>query len=114
MKNKAKNQTPSTSMLNDSYAYSSITSKDISFNDKKKEFLNKYTSYNISRKMKSRAINSLDELTKKFLRCVFESSSDKINLNTIMKKIKAKKRRIYDITNVLEGMYNIFYFILLL
>ena len=107
MKNKEKIQTPSTSMLNDSYAYSSFNSKDISFNDIKKEYLNKYNSYNNkSRKQKSRAINSLDELTKKFLKCVSESSSDKINLNIVRKKIKAKKRRIYDITNVLEGKYN--------
>ena len=114
MKNQGKIRTPSTTSLNDSYVYSSFTSKDVSFNDIKKEYLNKYTSYNINRKQKSRAINSLDELTKKFLRCVYESTSDRINLNSVMKKIKAKKRRIYDITNVLEGKYNIFYLILIL
>ena len=37
------------------------------------------------------------------MKCVSESESDTINLNVLMKKIKVKKRRIYDITNVLEG-----------
>ena len=52
-------------------------------------------------------MNSLDELTQKFMRYVYNSARDKksdlINLNTVMKNIKAKKRRIYDITNCLEG-----------
>ena len=38
-----------------------------------------------------------------FLKCAMEANDSIINLNTIMKKIKVKKRRIYDITNVLEG-----------
>ncbi len=104
MKNKSKIQTPSTSILNDSNNYSSYLSKDISFNDIKKDSINKYYSRNIIKKQKSRQINSLDELTKKFIKCVYESGSNRINLNTVMKKIKAKKRRIYDITNVLEGI----------
>ena len=103
MKSKIKIQTSSTIIINDSYGHSSYTSKDISFNDIKKEYTNKYSSCNMTRKQKSRAINSLDELTKRFVRCVCSSENDKINLNTVMKKIKAKKRRIYDITNVLEG-----------
>lgn len=104
MKNKSKIQTPSTSILNDSNNYSSYLSKDISFNDIKKDSINKYYSRNIIKKQKSRQINSLDELTKKFIKCVYESGSNRINLNNVMKKIKAKKRRIYDITNVLEGI----------
>ena len=31
----------------------------------------------------------------------------KLNLNDIVKKLNVKKRRIYDITNVLEGKNNI-------
>ena len=106
MKSKAKNQTPSTSIFNDSFCQSSYASKDISFSDIKKEYINKYLPHNMTRKQKSRAINSLDELTKKFVR--FVSSNIKngtVNLNDARKKIKAKKRRIYDITNVLEGTY---------
>ena len=56
-----------------------------------------------SKKTKSRQSNSLDELTKKFMRYVMEAKNSSINLNSVMKKIKVKKRRIYDITNVLEG-----------
>lgn len=108
MKSKTKIQTPSTTIINDSYGHSSYTSKDISFNDIKREYINKYNSCNMTRKQKSRAINSLDELTKKFVRCVSSSDSDTINLNTVMKRIKAKKRRIYDITNVLEVKYKYF------
>ena len=47
----------------------------------------------------------LDELTKKFVKFVCESGNEIINLNSAIKKINAKKRRIYDITNVLEGKY---------
>ena len=100
MKNKAKTPTPSTTMIIDSNNSSSIGSKNISFVDNKKEY--NYIS-RLNKKQKNRQINSLDELTKKFAKCVYSSPSDKINLNNVMKKIKAKKRRIYDITNVLEG-----------
>ena len=107
MKNKNKIQTPSTSLLNDSNHYSSYLSKDISFNDIKKDSINKYYSRNY-KKPKSRQMNSLDELTQKFMRYVYkyarDNKCDRINLNTVMKNIKAKKRRIYDITNVLEGI----------
>jgi hypothetical protein len=100
MKNKAKTPTPSTTIIIDSNNSSSIGSKNISFVDNKKEY--KYIS-RLNKKQKNRQINSLDELTKKFSKCVYFSKSDKINLNNVMKKIKAKKRRIYDITNVMEG-----------
>ena len=114
MKNKSKIQTPSTSLLNDSNHYSSYLSKDISFNDIKKDSLNKYYSRNY-KKPKSRQMNSLDELTQKFMRYVYNSARDKksdlINLNTVMKNIKAKKRRIYDITNCLEGKEKSIYII---
>jgi sulfite reductase alpha subunit-like flavoprotein len=102
MKNKAKTPTPSTTIIIDSNNSSSIGSKNISFVDNKKEY--KYIS-RLNKKQKNRQINSLDELTKKFAKCVYNSPSDKINLNNVMKRIKAKKRRIYDITNVLEGEY---------
>ena len=56
MKSKTKIQTPSTTIINDSYGHSSYTSKDISFNDIKREYINKYNSCNMTRKQKSRAI----------------------------------------------------------
>ena len=52
---------------------------------------------------KKRKDNSLDELTKKFIRIVLEEKSNIINLKEITKKLKSKKRRIYDITNVFQG-----------
>ena len=40
------------------------------------------------------------------MKCVLETGRNTINLNDdVMKKIKVKKRRIYDITNVLEGKF---------
>jgi len=100
MKNKVKALTPSTTIIIDSNSSSANASKNISFIDNKKEY--KYAS-RLNKKQKNRQINSLDELTKKFAKCVYSSESDKINLNNVMKRIKAKKRRIYDITNVLEA-----------
>lgn len=100
MKNKVKALTPSTTIIIDSNSSSANASKNISFIDNKKEY--KYAS-RLNKKQKNRQINSLDELTKKFAKCVYSSESDIINLNNVMKRIKAKKRRIYDITNVLEA-----------
>jgi hypothetical protein len=45
----------------------------------------------------------LDELTKKFIKFVLEEKSNIIDLEEIRKKMKSKKRRIYDITNVFQG-----------
>ena len=103
MKNKGKVQTPSTTLLNESSINSSYISENFSINGNKKEYTNKYTSRNYNKKPKNRQNNSLDELTKRFIKYVDELGNEKINLNMVMKKIKAKKRRIYDITNVLEG-----------
>ena len=94
MKNKAKNQTISTTIIKDSISSSEIASKNNSFVDNKKEYKSKKI---------GRLINSLEELAKKFSKCVYSSNTNKINLINVMKKIKAKKRRIYDITNVFEG-----------
>ena len=55
------------------------------------------------KKLKNRKDNSLDELTKKFIKYVLEEKSNIINLEEIRKKLKSKKRRIYDITNVFQG-----------
>ena len=61
-----------------------------------KTYLNK-------KQKKQRQENSLDELTRSFINYVKETKNVKININEIVKKLKVKKRRIYDITNVLEG-----------
>ena len=73
-------------------------SKDLSTNNTKS---NKY-SKKLGKKEK-RQVNSLDYMTKKFAKYVYNSDSDKINLNNAIEVIKINKRRIYDITNVFEG-----------
>ena len=74
------------------------SNKDLSFNNKEN---NKYSTK--SNKKTRRQNNSLDYLTKKFAKYVYNSDSDKINLSKAINEIKIKKRRIYDITNVFEG-----------
>ena len=82
---------------------SSIISDEGLCKDSNYEFPSNTETFTLSKKPKSRQCNSLDELTKKFMKCVIEAKNSSINLNSVMKKIKVKKRRIYDITNVLEG-----------
>ena len=60
------------------------------------------------KKKRQRQENSLDELTKEFIDYVLKSTSKDIFINDLVKKLKVKKRRIYDITNVLEGKTYIF------
>ncbi len=48
---------------------------------------------------------SLEELTKKFLSLLLADSKTKhIDLKHATKRLNVQKRRIYDITNVLEGI----------
>ena len=53
---------------------------------------------------KGRHENSLGELTKKFVELIKGSEDQSIDLNDAVNKLKVQKRRIYDITNVLEGI----------
>ena len=76
-------------------------------NEMNKNFINKdlptIKPKKSKKKVKNRRLNSLEELTKKFVQCVYEENNNIINLKKVIEKIKVKKRRIYDITNVLEG-----------
>ena len=56
-----------------------------------------------SKKIRQRQENSLGELTKNFIRYIKENGNNIVHINDVVKKLKVKKRRIYDITNVLEG-----------
>ena len=58
------------------------------------------------RKNRQRQENSLGELTKNFIKYIKEKKNKEVNINDAVKKLKVKKRRIYDITNVLEGKFN--------
>ncbi|GJQ15531.1 hypothetical protein GpartN1_g7322.t1 [Galdieria partita] len=48
--------------------------------------------------------NSLGFLTKKFIELIQNSEDGAIDLNEITRQLNVQKRRIYDITNVLEGI----------
>ena len=54
-------------------------------------------------KSKARHDNSLAVLTKKFVKLIKSSSNQTIDLNDAVQQLDVQKRRIYDITNVLEG-----------
>lgn len=56
------------------------------------------------RKSRQRQENSLGELTKNFINYIKSQEGREININEVVKELKVKKRRIYDITNVLEGI----------
>ena len=53
---------------------------------------------------RGRQDNSLAVLTKKFVDLIKKSEDETIDLNEAVKKLDVQKRRIYDITNVLEGI----------
>ena len=48
--------------------------------------------------------NSLGQLTKNFLDYIKKRGRVRININDLVNDLKVKKRRIYDITNVLQGI----------
>ena len=77
---------------------------NISYTCKYRQSLLPKTPKKREKKLKNRRQNSLSELTKKFLQILLEEKKDIINLKEeVIPKIKVKKRRIYDITNVLQG-----------
>ena len=53
---------------------------------------------------RARQENGLVELTKKFIQLLVEAPEQCIDLNDAVNKLNVQKRRIYDITNVLEGI----------
>lgn len=53
---------------------------------------------------RGRQDNSLSVLTKKFIDLIKNSENMTIDLNVAVDLLKVQKRRIYDITNVLEGI----------
>ena len=53
---------------------------------------------------RNRYDTSLNILTKKFVDLLKSSKNGVVDLNDASGKLKVQKRRIYDITNVLEGI----------
>lgn len=47
---------------------------------------------------------SLSRLTKKFLEMVQKAPDGVVDLNSTADSLQVKKRRLYDITNVMEGI----------
>jgi len=56
------------------------------------------------RDRRGRKENGLVELTKKFIDLLKEADQQTLDLNEAVKTLDVQKRRIYDITNVLEGI----------
>ncbi|XP_053101500.1 transcription factor E2F3 isoform X2 [Hemicordylus capensis] len=54
---------------------------------------------------KTRYDTSLGLLTKKFIQLLSQSPDGVVDLNKAAEELKVQKRRIYDITNVLEGIH---------
>lgn len=73
-----------------------------------------YSSSKSKSKKRQRQENSLGELTKNFINYIREQNQKEININEVVKKLKVKKRRIYDITNVLEGISYFLLFLILI
>ena len=48
--------------------------------------------------------NSLGQLTKNFINYIKTTGKKSININDLVNELEVKKRRIYDITNVLQGI----------
>ena len=98
MKHKKNNNVDKISTIKNLNLENNLLEKESKINKKlnQKTYLNK-------KQKKQRQENSLDELTRSFINYVKETKNVKININEIVKKLKVKKRRIYDITNVLEG-----------
>ena len=98
MKHKKNNNVDKISTIKNLNLENNLLEKESKLTKKmnQKTYLNK-------KQKKQRQENSLDELTRSFINYVKETKNVKININEIVKKLKVKKRRIYDITNVLEG-----------
>ena len=89
--------------LNASINNSLMTQIDHTTHEIKKDSLNANITNKYEKKIKSRKLNSLEKITRKFIQSVIAQKTDIINLKKIAEIIKVHRRRIYDITNVLEG-----------
>ncbi|XP_027194447.2 uncharacterized protein LOC113789148 [Dermatophagoides pteronyssinus] len=95
---------PSTSSLSSSYPYSPSSSSSSDFAPHHHQ-QHTNTSNSTGRKSgRTRYETSLGQLTRKFISLLQESADGSINLNDASDVLQVQKRRIYDITNVLEGV----------
>jgi len=79
---------------------------DMSHSDRSdsRNFDNRDASSSNKDKNKGRHDNSLSVLTRKFIHLIRTAPNFTIDLNEAVQDLKVQKRRIYDITNVLEGI----------
>lgn len=63
-----------------------------------------YATFNQNGK-RCRNENGLVVLTKKFIQLLKDAPNQQLDLNKAVTNLDVQKRRIYDITNVLEGIY---------
>ena len=71
-------------------------------NQKSNAINENYTFMN-KKKLRNPEHNCLDSLAKQFIEYVHNTNSSIIEINKVVDKLEIKKRRIYDIINVLEG-----------
>lgn len=79
-----------------------LPKRKIIFRKKKTKF---YKNYLDKKPKKDRNNNSLEIITKKFINYISKLNTDAIDIKNVVNVLNIKKRRIYDITNVLEGKY---------
>jgi len=60
--------------------------------------------HNLTAGRRGRKENGLEKLTKTFISLLREAPNQTLDLNRAVKQLEVQKRRIYDITNVLEGI----------
>ena len=68
------------------------------------EYSSLHNDQSSSKKGQGRKENGLVELTKKFICLLVDADDKSLDLNQAMVDLEVQKRRIYDITNVLEGI----------
>ena len=82
--------------------YKNIKNSNIKFKTKTK--LDDSSNNDLNEVEEGRQENSLSKLTKKVLEYIRNKNKTNININELVKNLGVKKRRIYDITNVLQGI----------
>jgi len=65
-------------------------------------------------KTNTRRQNPLEELSINFIEFYNDSENKIFTIKDIMRKLKIQKRRIYDLTNVFEGKFNLVFMKILL
>ena len=99
-----KQGTPSKNNINEEEYLPKFT--EINLEKRKRSSKNSKKCFFLGKKsLRGKKENSLELITKKFIKYISNLKTKYIDLNNAVKVINIKKRRIYDITNVLEGKF---------